>query len=64
MTKTKEIRGKLLKYAGDKLQDSQVKSERIMKYVYDISNVSKELIYSSILMANHKYIEVEQEGQS
>jgi len=64
MTKTKEIRGKLLKYAGDRLQESQAKSERIIQYVNDVSNVSKELIYSSMLMAGHKYIKVEQEGKA
>ncbi|WP_339607845.1 hypothetical protein [uncultured Roseivirga sp.] len=64
MTKTKEIRGKLLKYAEGKLQESQEKSERIIKYVNDVSTVGKELFYSSILLAGHKHIKVEQEGKA
>lgn len=64
MKKTKEIRGKILKYAGNKLQESQATSERFMKYVNDVSTVSKELVYSSMLMAGHKYIKVEQEGKA
>ncbi len=64
MKKTKEIRGKLLKYAEGKFQESQEKSERIIKYVNDVSTVSKELFYSSVLLAGHKYIKVEQEGKA
>ncbi|KYG81168.1 hypothetical protein AWW67_07360 [Roseivirga seohaensis] len=64
MKKTKEIRGKLLKYAEGKLHESQEKSGRIIKYVNDVSTVGKELFYSSVLMAGHKYLKVEQEGQA
>lgn len=64
MKRTKEIGGKLLKYAEERLQESQARSEKLMKYMSDVSNVGKELIYSSILMAGHKAIKVEPEGQA
>jgi hypothetical protein len=62
MKRTKKIGGKLLKYAEGRIQDSQEKSERIIKYVNDAGVIGKELFYSSMLMAAHKYLKVEQEG--
>ena len=62
MKRTKEIGGKLLKYAEERIQGSQEKSERIIKYVNDASVIGKELFYSSMLMASHKYLKVEPDG--
>ncbi|MGW8123243.1 hypothetical protein ACV07N_11340 [Roseivirga echinicomitans] len=64
MTKSKEIRGKILRYAEGKLQESQDKSDRIIKYVHDVSTVGQELFYSNVLLAGHKYIKVEVEGKA
>lgn len=59
MKKTKEIGGKLLKYAEETIQQRSMKtSKRIRKYVGNLSDVSKELVYSSALMAGHKKIVV------
>ena len=53
MKKTKEIGGKLLKYAEEKLQHRSMEtSKKIKKYV----DISKELYYASNLMAGHKQI--------
>jgi hypothetical protein len=62
MKRTKEMGGKLLKYAEDRIQGSHEKSERIIKYVNDATVVGKELFYSSMLLAAHKYLKVETDG--
>lgn|GEM_PF-970300 len=59
MKKTKEIGGKLLKYAEDSIQQRSLKtSKRIRKYVDNVSDVSKELAFVSSLMAIHKKMKV------
>lgn len=62
MTRTKKISRKLLKYAEDQIQTSQERSEQLIKYVNDATTVGKELFYSSMLMAAHKYLKVETDG--
>jgi hypothetical protein len=62
MKRTKKISGKLLKYAEDRIQDSQEKSESLIKYVNDVTVLGKELFYSSILLAAHMYLKVETDG--
>ena len=53
MKKTKEIGGKLLKYAEETLQNRAPEtSKKIKKYV----DISRELYYASNLMAGHKSI--------
>lgn len=53
MSKSKEIGGKILKYAEEKIQlRSSETTARIRKYVNDLSEVSKELMYSSALRAS------------
>ena len=53
MTKSKELRGKILKYAEEKIQQrSQDTTARIRKYMDDLSQVSQELMYSSALRAS------------
>ena len=59
MKRTKELTGKLLKYAGDRLQDRKIRTEKIRKYARNMSQVSKELMQSSALMALHKKIFVD-----
>lgn len=55
MKKTKELGEKILKYAEDSIQArSRKTSNRFRKYVNNVSEVSKELMYSSTLMAVHK----------
>uniref|UniRef100_UPI004047F414 hypothetical protein n=1 Tax=Roseivirga sp. TaxID=1964215 RepID=UPI004047F414 len=63
MKRTKKLGGKILKYAEERIQGSQEKSEKIIKYVNDATALSKELFYSSMLMAAHKYLRVEPDGQ-
>lgn len=63
MKRTKELGGKILKYAEERIQGSQEKSEKIIKYVNDATTLSKELFYSSMLLAAHKYLRVEPDGQ-
>lgn len=59
MKKTKEIGGKLLKYAEESIQQRSLKtSKRIRKYVGNVSDVSKELYFASSLMAIHKKMKV------
>ncbi|OEK00965.1 hypothetical protein BFP97_05325 [Roseivirga sp. 4D4] len=59
MKKTKEIGGKLLKYAEESIQQRSLKtSKRIRKYVDNVSDVSKELMLSSSLMAIHKKMKI------
>lgn len=53
MKKSKEIGGKILKYAEENIQKRSLETTaRIRKYVNDLSEVSKELMYSSALRAN------------
>ncbi|GEM_PF-1834077 len=53
MKRTKEIGGKLLKYAEETIQHrSSETSKKIRKYV----DISRELYYASNLMAGHKQI--------
>ncbi len=53
MNKSKEIGGKILKYAEEKIQKRSIETTtRIRKYVNDLSAVSKELMYSSALRAS------------
>ncbi len=66
MKRTREIGGKILKYAEERLQDSNFSTEKIRKntekirkYARNISDVSKELMQSSVLMAGHKKIFVD-----
>lgn len=59
MKRTKEIGEKLLKYAEERFPESSRKTKQFRKYVKDIGEVSKELIYSSTLMAGHKKIFVD-----
>ncbi|PIQ48325.1 MAG: hypothetical protein COW03_10825 [Cytophagales bacterium CG12_big_fil_rev_8_21_14_0_65_40_12] len=63
MKRTKELGGKILKYAEERIQGSQEKSEKIIKYVNDATTLSKELFYSSMLLAAQKYLRVEPDGQ-
>ncbi|OEK04503.1 hypothetical protein [Roseivirga misakiensis] len=59
MKKTKELGGKILKYAEESIQERSKKtSQRFRKYVDNVSDVSKELIFASTLMAGHKKLEV------
>ena len=59
MRKTKEIGGKILKYAEERLQEHSLNAGKIRKYVKELGEVSKELIYSSTLMAGHKKISMD-----
>jgi hypothetical protein len=59
MKRTKELRGKLIKYAGDRLQESNIRKERFRNYAKNVTLVSKELMQSSALMAVHKKIFVD-----
>lgn len=53
MSRSQEIGGKILKYAEEKIQKRSVETTaRIRKYVSDLSEVSKELMYSSALRAS------------
>ena len=53
MNKSKEIGGKILKYAENKIQKRSIETTtRIKKYVNDLGAVSKELMYSSALRAS------------
>lgn len=59
MKKTKELGEKILKYAEESIQErSRKTSKRFRKYVNNVSDVSKELMYSSTLMAVHKKMEI------
>lgn len=59
MKRTKEIGEKILKYAEERFPESSRKTKQLRKYVMDMSEVSKELMYSSTLMAGHKKIFVD-----
>lgn len=63
MKRTKEIGEKLLKYAEERFPETSHKTKQLRKYVTnhvkDLSDVSKELMYSSTLMAGHKKIFVD-----
>lgn len=59
MKRTKELGEKLLKYAEERFPESSKKTKQLRQYVKDISEVSKELMFSSTLMAGHKKIVVE-----
>ena len=63
MKKTKEIGEKILKYAEERLQEHSFSTEKIRKYVRELGEVSKELIYSSTLMAGHKKISIDQSSE-
>jgi len=53
MSRSQEIGGKILKYAEEKIQKRSLETTaRIRKYVSDLSEVSKELMYSSALRAS------------
>lgn len=57
MTKSKVIGGKILKYAEEKIQSRSTETTaKIRKYVNDLSEVSKELMYSSALRAGNSSI--------
>ncbi len=59
MKRTKELRGKIIKYAGDRLQEGRTSTDKIRNYAKNMSHVSKELMQSSALMALHKKIFVD-----
>ena len=59
MKRTKEIGEKLLKYAEERFPETSHKTKQLRKYVKDLGDVSKELMYSSTLMAGHKKIFVD-----
>jgi len=59
MKRSKELRGKFLKYAGDRLQERNISTEKIRNYAKNVRILSKELIRSSALMAVHKKIFVD-----
>ncbi len=59
MKRTKEIGEKLLKYAEERFPETSTKTKQFRKYVKDLGDVSKELMYSSTLMAGHKKIFVD-----
>lgn len=54
MTRTKHLSDKLLKYAEDKIHQRSVETtERLKKYMNDLSSVSKELsIYNKMRVFN------------
>jgi len=59
MKKTKELGGKILKYAEESIQERSKKTtKRFRKYVNNVSDVSKELMFVSTLMAVHKKVEI------
>ena len=62
--RTKELRGKLIKYAGDRLQERNISTEKLMNYAKNVSLVSKELMHSSALLAIHKKIFVDPSPES
>ncbi|MEC7755793.1 MULTISPECIES: hypothetical protein [Roseivirga] len=52
MKKSKEIGGIILKYAEEKIQKRSLETTaQIRKYLNDLSEVSKELMYSSAVRA-------------
>ena len=59
MKRTREIGGKILKYAEGRLQESNFNADKIRKYAKNMGEVSKELIHASKLMAIHKKIFVD-----
>lgn len=60
MKRTKEIGGKLLKYAEEKIQErSEKTTKRLKKYAKSLNEVSSELMYSSTIMAGHKKIVID-----
>ena len=59
MKRTKEIGEKLLKYAEERFPETSNKTKQLRKYVKDLGDVSRELMYSSTLMAGHKKIFVD-----
>ena len=59
MKRTKELRGKLIKYAGEKLQERKIRTEKFRNYAKNVTLVSKELMQSCALMAVHKKIFVD-----
>lgn len=59
MKRTKELGEKLMKYAEEHFPESSRKTKQLRQYVIDLGEVSKELVYSSALMAGHKQIFVD-----
>ena len=64
MKRTKEIGEKLLKCAEEHFPETSNKTKQLRKYVKDLGEVSRELMYSSTLMACHKKISVEPSPES
>ena len=64
MKRTKEIGEKLLKYAEEHFPETSNKTKQLRKYVKDLGEVSRELVYSGTLMAYHKKISVEPSPES
>lgn len=53
MSRSQEIGGKILRYAEEKIQKRSIETTaRIRKYMNDLGEVSKELMYSSALRAS------------
>ena len=63
MKRTKEIGEKLLKYAEERFPETsnmtKERTKQLRQYVRDMGDVSRELMYSSTLMAGHKKIFVD-----
>ncbi|HEY9116361.1 MAG TPA: hypothetical protein VIN11_00965 [Roseivirga sp.] len=53
MKRSKEIGGKLLKYAEEKIQKRSLETTAsIRRYINDLGEMSRELMYSSALRAS------------
>ena len=48
-----------MKYAEERFPETSNKTKQLRKYVKDLGDVSRELMYSSTLMAGHKKIFVD-----